>query len=586
MPIATFVNQTTRSSDNAGNNLLVQTTVNAWGHYQKVKFIFICLTYMIPPIMVYTWSFTAATPSFRCHHPNTIDDAYTDRSNEIFRKFYQPTENECAAHQHLLSVKECQRCYRKIKPAKNVSIVQDLQSCDGYVFDRSVYKRTLVEEWSMVCDRVGYRSFVQMIYFVGFMCGALLFGTMADRYGRRSVMGISFVLMMISGFLCAFGPQQKFGVRSSYIIFMIARFLLACSTRGISESGFVLGSEMVNPDKRLMVGMVMDYFFTSGEFFLVFMAYFLRTWRSLTFVITLFTIPFCFFYLILPESPRWLVSKGRFDEAEQILRHIAAVNKRDFDSDAYERLKDDQKQHIADRTVPLGIASLFQTKIIRIITVNLFFQWLAQNLVYYGVSQSTGSWQFDPYLSFALSALVELFAYIFIHIILDRLGRKLPYCAFAIAFGLLALLVLPVQSVLAERKTTLRVLMFILNISLKFCASASFAIIYLYSTELFPTSVRTTGLGMCSMTGRLGAILGTFSNDYLARIWMNFPTVLFGVVSLVAGIAALVFPETLNKPLPQTIDDIESMNLPLFSTNKQQRDLSRGDNIPLKAINT
>ena len=66
----------------------------------------------------------------------------------------------------------------------------------------------------------------------------------------------------------------------------------------------------------------------------------------------------------------------------------------------------------------------------------------------------SGSWQFDPYISFALSALVEMFAYIFIHVILDRLGRKLPYCAFAIAFGLLALLVLPVQFVLAERKTS------------------------------------------------------------------------------------------------------------------------------------
>jgi MFS family permease len=163
------------------------------------------------------------------------------------------------------------------------------------------------------------------------MCGAIFFGTMADkynsfisilssneyiyRYGRRSVMSASFILMTLAGFLCTFGPQSNFGVWPSYIIFVIARFLLACSTRGISESGFVLGSEMgmlylylnlycfffdrilVEPDKRLMVGMIMDYFFTFGEFFLVLMAYIFRTWRILTLTITLFTIPFCFFYL-------------------------------------------------------------------------------------------------------------------------------------------------------------------------------------------------------------------------------------------------------------------------------------------------
>jgi hypothetical protein len=57
-------------------------------------------------------------------------------------------------------------------------------------------------------------------------------------------MSASFILMTFAGFLCTFGPQSSFGVWPSYVTFVIARFLLASSTRGISESGFVLGSEM------------------------------------------------------------------------------------------------------------------------------------------------------------------------------------------------------------------------------------------------------------------------------------------------------------------------------------------------------
>ncbi len=92
-------------------------TIDGWGHYQKVKFIFICLTYMVPPIMVYTWSFTAATPDFRCHHPSKIHDTYSNTSNELFNKLYQPTKTECTLHQKLISLKECQRCYQKSEPS-------------------------------------------------------------------------------------------------------------------------------------------------------------------------------------------------------------------------------------------------------------------------------------------------------------------------------------------------------------------------------------------------------------------------------------------------------------------------------------
>jgi hypothetical protein len=127
------------------------STIDGWGDYQKVKFIFICLTYMVPPIMVYTWSFTAATPDFRCHHPSELYDTYDDRSNELFNKLYQPTNNECVFHQKLISLKECQRCYRKSKP-NNDSIISHIQKCDNYVFDRRVYKKTLVEEVNFIIN--------------------------------------------------------------------------------------------------------------------------------------------------------------------------------------------------------------------------------------------------------------------------------------------------------------------------------------------------------------------------------------------------------------------------------------------------
>ena len=57
------------------------------------------------------------------------------------------------------------------------------------------------------------------------------------------------------------------------------------------------------------------------------------------------------------------------------------------------------------------------------------------------------------------------------------------------------------------------------NIALKFLASGSYVIIYIYANETFPTQGRNTGMGACSMVARLGAIIGTFSNDHLVKIF-------------------------------------------------------------------
>ena len=175
-------------------------TIGDWGKFQKVKYIIICLTYMLPPIMVYTYTFTAAKPDFRCRNPLEKDkDVYNSTYNALFDSRYKSTEKQCKDMSGSLSVEECQRCYIQLRHDNQSFIDSTLHKCNEFVYDRKYFKSTLVEEviiielffysyyllyliqWTMVCDRVIYRSAAQMVFFFGYMVGSLFFGVLADK---------------------------------------------------------------------------------------------------------------------------------------------------------------------------------------------------------------------------------------------------------------------------------------------------------------------------------------------------------------------------------------------------------------------
>jgi hypothetical protein len=89
----------------------------------------------------------------------------------------------------------------------------------------------------------------------------------------------------------------------------------------------------------------------------------------------------------------------------------------------------------------------------------------------------------------------------------------------------------------------------------KFGASAAFAIVYVYTAELYPTSIRQTAVGACSSLGRIGSIiaplLATFDNELANSI--------MGGSALVGGLLALFLPETLGLPLPKNTKDIKAL---------------------------
>lgn len=97
-----------------------------------------------------------------------------------------------------------------------------------------------------------------------------------------------------------------------------------------------------------------------------------------------------------------------------------------------------------------------------------------------------------------------------------------------------------------------------------FFTAGSFAVIYNYTAELFPTVERNTALGTACMGARLSGGL-TPLITLLDSFDMRMPSVIFGVTAATSGLLALVLPETLNRPIPQTLEDDRMVQLSMFA---------------------
>ena len=121
-------------------------TIGVFGPYQKVKYFLLCFTNMLPPVMVYAWTFIAATPSFRCRTP--FDDISTSNFKVESLSSYIPSVTQCRESQRSISLKECQRCFQIVNNSNIDGSTGQLSPCRTFIFDRTYYQSTLVEDVS------------------------------------------------------------------------------------------------------------------------------------------------------------------------------------------------------------------------------------------------------------------------------------------------------------------------------------------------------------------------------------------------------------------------------------------------------
>jgi len=117
----------------------------------------------------------------------------------------------------------------------------------------------------------------------------------------------------------------------------------------------------------------------------------------------------------------------------------------------------------------------------------------------------------------------------------------------------------------------------------KLFIAGSFAVIYNYSAELFPTVVRNSAMGLGSMCARLSGAL-TPLITLLDSFDPKVPAVIFGVVALASGFWVMLLPETMDQPMPQSLEDGETFGVgnSCFSSGRKSKVSDRM--VPLNTI--
>lgn len=278
-------------------------------------------------------------------------------------------------------------------------------------------------------------------------------------------------------------------------------------------------------------------------------AYFIRNWRTLTIISILPSFIVLLIFKSIPESPRWLASQGRIKETENILRKIEKENGSDKNEVIFlktETTKGDTK------TSQYGIIDLFTHKSVCVVTVIMMFSWCVNSMVYYGLALNVKNLGGSLYINFALASVIELPSFVVTQVLLTRLGRRQSLFCFLLGASVSCFLCMFLQLRGGQNVAAISMTALIG----RFCISASFALLYVYSAELFPTVVRNAGMGISSLSARLGGIVAPFI-VLLGDQRNSLPMFVFACTALFAAIAGLRLRETQGKPMPETFAELE-----------------------------
>ncbi|XP_032880900.1 solute carrier family 22 member 2-like [Amblyraja radiata] len=528
------------------DDILVE--VGGFGPYQRRVFILIYLTSAIFSWLYLGFVFLAVTPDHWCRSPGV--SALRTKCNwslEQEKNFTLPVGRAGSS-----PYSQCERfdidwnsssvsCEDPLPFSWNHSRDLPLTRCrDGWVFENGSIS-SIVTEFELVCTDAWKVDLTQACLNLGFMVGTIAIGYAADMFGRRSCFLFATFVTSVAGLPLAFA--------TSYPCFLILRTLQGLFSRGGWIAAQVLMTELVVSEQRRRAGILNQMCFSLGMMLLPAVAYWLPAWRDLQLVITAPNLLFLTYYWLIPESPRWMISRRKEAEAVRILRQVAARNGARWSPTAQTVTMEERDGEV---TRP-NLLDLVRTPRMRKHTLILMINWFASALVYQGLVMRLGTLGGNIYLNFFISGAAEIPASIIVLLVIERIGRRLPFAAGGLVSGASCLIAAFIPENLRWLKTVVTSLG-------RLGITITMEMVCFVNTELYPTYLRSFGVSVCASLSDLGGILCPFLVFRLAALWVQMPLVVFGVIGLVSGVLVLFLPETKGLTLPDTIEEIEDIS--------------------------
>lgn len=521
--------------------------VGEFGKYQKVVYFLLCLPSFATGLFMMHLVFVMETPNYRCRIADYPEDAYgvRDQGHQRLVEMTIPRDSsgefeKCSFYSYKTNRTIFMFNSSDLQENFTIGVNASLQKCSEWVYEKSVFKETYTSKHNLVCDDAILVSHSRMVFYLGVLVGDIVFGWSSDRVGRKITVCVGLLLLIVAAFAVSWAPE--------IISFTVLEFIIGGTNHGSFLCTNVLGQELVGPSKRKYTGTIQHMFFSIGLVYQTIVYYFSRDWQISCIVLAASCLIFLPYWWLIPESPRWLISQGRNEEANVILQKMAKVNGTKLSPDVVANLtiKKEKSGSFKD---------LIKSKTMCLRAVILCFNWMAVCLMYYGVTFNAGNIG-DFYLNFFLMGIVEFPGILSTILLIDRIGRKKLHLMCMMLGGIACLCTIFTVTFARE---TLRPLTIALAVIGKMASSAAFVCVYIFTVELFPTVIRNVALGGGSCFARIGSMIA----PYFVMLGMSIggamgealPLVIFGAASVLAGLMCLYLPETLNQKLPETIED-------------------------------